>query len=416
MIPNKDRNILRELSRRLVDIADHPDMARRRSMWTAHNDLASTYPMIVASPEGSWRELLPPDAFRCENDWARRVERQMRMALYRFDHFRDDHPIDPGWAVGKRVHTTGWGLKPERVPKTKETGTWAFKPVILEPSDLAKLKQPELVFNEAATLNEMRLAEDAFGDILEVHLVGVKRVGYHMMKDYTDLRGLEQVFLDMLMEPEMLHDVMAFMEEGHHRIRRAMIDGGLFELNNDASYQNSGGTGYTTQLPANGFDGEVRPCDMWASAEAQELAPIGPEHHEEFCMQYERRLLAPFGLNGYGCCEDLAGKMDDVLRIPNIRRVSISPFSNVATCAEQLKGDVVFSWKPQPARLVGQFNEDLIRREIRDALETTKAHGCVVEMYLKDTHTCDNHPERFERWIDIARDEVERLYGPLPAV
>jgi hypothetical protein len=29
-------------------------------------------------------------------------------------------------------------------------------------------------------------------------------------------------------------------------------------------------------------------------------------------------------------------------------------------------------------------------------------------MILKDTHTCEHHPERFDRWARIAREEVER--------
>ena len=99
------------------------------------------------------------------------------------------------------------------------------------------------------------------------------------------------------------------------------IDHDLLRLNNDETYHSSGGLGYTDELPQADFDGTVRPCDMWASAEAQEMAQVSPAMHAEFILPYERRLLAPFGLNGYGCCEDLADKMDDVLTIPNLRRV-----------------------------------------------------------------------------------------------
>jgi hypothetical protein len=27
-----------------------------------------------------------------------------------------------------------------------------------------------------------------------------------------------------------------------------------------------------------------------------------------------------------------------------------------------------------------------------------------MEMVLKDTHTCEHHPERFDRWVAIARE------------
>jgi hypothetical protein len=145
---------------------------------------------------------------------------------------------------------------------------------------------------------------------------------------------------------------------------------------------------------------------MWASAEAQELALVGPKQHDEFSLEYEKRLLAPFGLTGYGCCEDLTRKLDRVLTIPNIRRVSISPFADVDACAEQLGSAAIFSWKPHPARLVGAFDEELIRLEIRQTVAAARRHGCVLEMILKDTHTCEHHPERFDRWTRIAMEEA----------
>ncbi|MBN2390888.1 MAG: hypothetical protein JXR84_09200, partial [Anaerolineae bacterium] len=117
-----------------------------------------------------------------------------------------------------------------------------------------------------------------------------------------------------------------------------------------------------------------------------------------------KQLLESFGLTGYGCCEDLTRKMSDVFTIPHIRRISISPFADVDKCAPQLKGNYIFSWKPNPAHLVGHFDEERIRAYIRHAVAITQEHGCVMEMILKDTHTCAHHPERFDRWLTIARE------------
>ena len=148
--------------------------------------------------------------------------------------------------------------------------------------------------------------QDLFGDILDVKLKGIDYISYHLIGQYADWRGLEEAMMDMYLEPQMLHDTMAFLEEGHHRIREQWIDQNLLSLNNDSTYNNSGGNSYTDELPAPGFDPErVRPCDIWACAESQSLALVGPKQHAEFSLQYEKRLLEPFGLNGYGCCEDL---------------------------------------------------------------------------------------------------------------
>jgi len=125
--------------------------------------------------------------------------------------------------------------------------------------------------------------------------------------------------------------------------------------------------------------------------------------HAEFILQYERQLLDPFGLTGYGCCEDLTRKLGDVFTLPNIRRISISPFADVDKCAPQLKGNYIFSWKPNPSHLVGKFDEERLYTYIHGAVAVMQEQGCVPEMVLKDTHTCEHHPERFDRWLAIAR-------------
>lgn len=409
MISSQDRKILRDVAQQVADIAALPVQATRRELWKQHNGLWSTRPMILVFPEGSWEELLTGDDLVCEGEKARRIEWQLRSRIYYHEHFQDDTVIEEKWVVHKMIHDSGWGLEVKRIPSTTARGAWKFDPVIKEPSDLKKLRFPEIVYDEEATMQKLAQAQDVFGDILAVKLKGVAYVSYHLMKQYTDWRGLEEMMLDMVLQPQMLHDVMAFLEEGHRRILQQYVDQNLLSLNNDGTYHSSGGNGYTDELPQPDFDpARTRARDMWASAESQELAQVGPKHHAEFALKYEKRLLEPFGLTGYGCCEDLTKKLADVFTIPNIRRISISPFTDVDACAERLKGNYIFSWKPHPAHLVGNFDAGLIRNYIRHTIEVAQKNGCVLEMILKDTHTCEHQPERFDRWTQIAREEVDR--------
>ncbi len=407
-----DRKMLRDLAKRVAYIAALPVQAERRELWRQHNSLKTQRPMILVFPEGAWQELLPDSALRCEDPQARKMEWRLRNRIYYHEHFQDDTVIEGEWVVNKVIHNSGWGMEGQRIYSDAARGAWRFDPVIKEPADLEKLTFPHITYDEAATQRNLEEAQDLFGDILDVKLKGVAHISYHLMNEYTALRGLEEVMMDMITQPQMLHDAMAFMTEGHARVLQQYIDLNLLSLNNDATYQSSGGNGYTYELPKPGFDpARVRPCDMWASAEAQELALVSPQMHAEFSLPYEKRLLEPFGLTGYGCCEDLNRKLDDVFTIPNIRRISISPFADVEISAEQLRGDYIFSWKPQPAHLVGDFDEAMVRRYIRHTIDVALANDCVLEMVLKDTHTCEHHPERFDRWLKTAREEVERAWG-----
>jgi hypothetical protein len=334
------------------------------------------------------------------------MEWSLRSRLYYHEHLHDDTVIENEWVVSKVVSNTGWGLQPRHKPSTTTTGAWGFDPVINQPADLKQLKFPEVNYDEAATQRNFEEAQELLGDILAVKLKGVSHVSFHPMSLYCQLRGLGQVMLDMYANPSMLHDAMAFLEEGNRSIVKQYEQLNLLSLNNDSTYHSSGGVGYTDELPQPDYNPDrIRPCDMWSSAEAQEMAQVSPEMHHEFILQYEKRLLEPFGLNGYGCCEDLTRKLDYVLTIPNIRRISISPWADVETCAEKLQGDYIFSWKPHPSHLVGDFNAQHIRAYLQHTVDVTK--DCVIEMILKDTHTCEHHPERFTMWTDIAREVAE---------
>jgi hypothetical protein len=404
-ISGSDRAVLRDLSRRVSDIGHLPVMDERRTLWKRHNALERLRPMLLVFPEGSWRELLPGSSMRCQGHRARGIEWSLRHAIYHHEHLHDDTVIEPRWVVRKRVAVSNRGLEPRHIASHEATGAWAFDPVIHTPDDLDLLRTPIVTYNEAATERDQVLAEDLLGDILPVEVRGIGVISFHLMAEYTALRGLEQVMVDMIADPAMLHSAMGIMEAGHREIIARYQELGLLQPNHDGEYHSSGGVTYTDELPAPGYQGgPPRLCDLWASAEAQEMAQVSPRMHAEFILPYEKRLLAPYGLVGYGCCEDLTRKMQDVLTIPNLRRVSVAPSADLARCAEQIGTRSVVSWKPQPAHMVGTFDEEMIRGYIRSACEVTRDN--VVEFILKDTHTCEGRTQRFDAWTRIASEVV----------
>ena len=400
-----DKAILRELAKEIAGLAAKPEQKERIRRWKDHNSLKPGRPMMLIFPEGSWEEIAPSNSvLKCENPLLRGYELGFRRQLHEQRHFNSDNVLDGTLDVSKKISNTGWGFEAKWHHSEMAGGARSFNPVIIEPADLKKFKVPEVIYDEAASVREYELVRDLLGDILPVRLRGVRHVSFHLMSLYTSWRGLEETMMDMYAEPAMLHDAMAFLEKGHHEIIRQYESMRLLDLNNDNSYHSSGGNGWNDELPAPGFDpAHVRPKDLWASAEAQELALVSPEMHKEFSLDYESRLLEPFGLIGYGCCEDLTKKLDDVLAIPNIRRISISPFANVERSAEKIGNRAIVSWKPQPAHLVGNFDDKLIESYIRKAVGACAANNCVMEIILKDTHTCERHPERFDTWTQICR-------------
>jgi hypothetical protein len=342
---------------------------------------------------------------------------RLRQTIYTHEHFQDDSVVEATWQGSEWwnqefIRDTGWGVEIERQEQPEARGAFGFKPTIRTSSDLKKLHFPEVIYDESGYLQALEKMHDLFGDLLEVKKTGLKHVSFHMMKTCTGWIGLEDVMVAMIDRPEFVHEVMRFLEQGHHHWLDQLIEMNLLALNNDNTYQGTGGNGYTDELPAPGYDPQhVRTIDMWSSSETQEFQIVSLRMHAEFALQYEKRLLARFGLNAYGCCEDLSRKLELVFSIPNIRRISISPFADLEPCAPRLKGDYIFSWKPHPAHLVGEFNPALIRKSLQHTLELAREHGNVLEIILKDTHTCQHHPERFDEWTRICRELIEEFGG-----
>ena len=94
-------------------------------------------------------------------------------------------------------------------------------------------------------------------------------------------------------------------------------------------------------------------------------------------------------------------------KIPNLRKISISPWADADAAAEAMRGRYVMSLKPSPALLAGtSFDEDAVRRELAGKFEA--ARGCSVEVIIKDISTVRGDPTRLFRWMDAAMETAER--------
>ena len=148
---------------------------------------------------------------------------------------------------------------------------------------------------------------------------------------------------------------------------------------------------------------------MWGCGNAQIFSGVSPAMHWQFSLQYEMEWLRQFGVTYYGCCEPLSGKMDIMDRIPNLRKVSVSPWSNVEAAAERCRGKYVMSCKPSPAIFAEQnFDEGEAKRNIEHILNATK--GCSIELVMKDISTLHFRPEILWRWAKIARETISEYY------
>ena len=403
MPTNGDVAILRDLVKQYVEIAAKPVQDERRDLWRRHNSLERTRPLLYVRWLAAWNEA-EESKCECEDAFFRAHETRMRQEIFQ-DTLGDDTIQEP-WltvAASRWSPPNGhWGVKYGRIPSPIAGGSWMFDPPIKDLHDLSDLAEIHHVVNEEATAANVQRLGDAVGDLIEINVdrapiwqVWTADISY----DIANLRGLEQVMWDMADDPEGLHGLCSFLSESVQRVHQEADEVGDWRLHN---HQNQAVT-YGGELPDPQANSEpVKRDQLWVFAAAQEMAQVSPAMHDEFVLQYQLPIISKFGLVAYGCCEDLTEKIDMLRQIPNLRRIAVTPVADVARCAEQIGGDYVFSWRPNPSQMICcGFDPDLIRTVTRDAMEASK--GCHVDITLKDVQTVEHNPYNLREWVKVVR-------------
>jgi hypothetical protein len=402
-----ERGLLRSLAGRVREISLLPRQAERRALWRRHGSLRKTRPLFLVFPEDSWIEIITAEDLSVRDPFWRQWEWYLRHLVWRHEGLDDDFVVEPELPVSAVLRRGTWGME-ARYTRGGEKGSYVWDGPLKRPEDLVKLNYPSLEIDEQATGEVREAVGGLFEEILPVRVL-CPVPGINLIGEATMLRGLQQCLLDMYDNPGFLHALMGFLARGCAADLAMLEDRGSLTLNNANQYTDSGGIGYTEDLPSAGrAPGPVRLSDLWGHGVAQELSGVSPEQHAEFVLEHQLPLLARFGLVAYGCCEPYTNKFDMLKRrVPRLRRVSVSSWCDLGAAAEALEDRIIFSWKPSPAMLADGFHPEQVRAYIRNALQ--RSRGCVVEIILKDTFTIQRDPRRVEEWAHIARQEIERV-------
>ena len=91
--------------------------------------------------------------------------------------------------------------------------------------------------------------------------------------------------------------------------------------------------------------------------------------------------------------------------IPNVRKVSMSPWVDQHRGAAAIGADFVHSRKPSPALLAGErFDPARVREDLLATRSVCRQHGCPLGYILKDISTVRYQPQRLSEWARIAME------------
>jgi len=399
----KDRTIIRDAAKRVAEIAADPVQKETTELWYRLNRLERTRPLILIY-DATHHETGNKITCQAEDEQARNHEYGLRQKIYYWEHMRDDHVWDNKIICGVSVHSTGYGIDANATRPDHVFGASRFNSVIPDDEDPSRIPMPTVTVDWEETERNFQRLSELYDGILTVEKRGIAGCGYAPLDAFITWRGIEQTFMDMVDRPEWLHGWLDRMCRFHLSELDQYEKLNVLSLNNANNRVGSGGLGFNDELPQSDFDGShVRTIDQWGHTTTQIFSEVSPAMHEEFAIKYEKQFISRFGLANYGCCEPLDLKVDLIMKhMPNVRRISMSPKANVARGAQALGRRAVFSHKPNPT-IIGMehWDVDLARAELRDTFEKTR--GCVVEVVMKDLHTCRGEPRRMWEWVDMAK-------------
>jgi hypothetical protein len=405
MISKYDIVVIRKLAAQVAEIAALPIQDEKRRLWRKLNSLQPERPMVMID-QVCWNEMNVGDelTLQCQDPESRSYEESLRRILFQWRHFPVDMVLESFIRIPKAITNTGFGIAVhENIAVTDPENSVVghtyinqFKTI----EDLQKVQIPQISHDPAETQRRLEMAHQLFDGLLEV-----RPWGYDLYLSIWDpistWMGVENALFALVEQPDLMHGLASRMTEGYLSMLDQLEDQGL--LCAPQSLIHCTGA-YTDELPAAGYNPEKpRTKDIWMFGLAQMFSTVSPKMFKEYEVDYSSRICARFGLVYYGCCDPLDKKMAQVRMIPNVRKISMSPWVDQERGAAEIGKDYVFSRKPSPAMLAfGSFDRDAVREDLLATRRVCERHGCPLELILKDISTVRYEPERLFQWAEIA--------------
>ncbi|MCL2127275.1 MAG: hypothetical protein FWH38_03380 [Treponema sp.] len=414
----KDRDILSGLAQRVAEIACLPVQEEKKRLWRKLNGLHPERPMVTID-QVCWNELNIDNKLTmlCEDPECRVYEERFRKILFQWEYFPVDMVVEGYVNVSKAINgaptTTNnlpgalFGMK----IKEQTLATDAANDIVSHHYEnqfksvddvMEKIQMPVISHNEAETARRMEKAKWLFDGIMPLREEGWGYDPYVSSWDPIAMwMSMEAVLYGVIESPELMHALIGRVIEAYMSMLDQLETQKLLYSYPQALVHTTGA--WTDDLPSPEKDGSYGTGNMWMYSMAQAFAVISPAMFEEFEIDYSLPLYKRFGMVYYGCCEALELKLDAVKRIPHLRKISVSPWANRESCAEQIGGNYVFSNKPSPAFLAADpFDGGRVQKDLEKTRAICRQYGCPLEFIFKDISTTTNDPGRLMEEAEIA--------------
>lgn len=416
MLKEKDIQILRSLATQYAQYASLPEQKERKRLWLALNSGHMERPLVLCD-QLPWVELDVDGLLKCEveDPYWREVEDSLRKQIYKWKYMPADMVLNPYVSIPIPTIRTGWGVEITDNQIEYETGNDIVAHEYINQfetmEDVEKLQMPTVRRDRETEKLVRQQADIIFDGIIPYRTCGayVEKEGFRVGPwDWINQwMGSTDIYIDFLDEPELIHAIMRKTTDGIAGLIDQYNKEGLFDVASNLIHCSHT---FSEDLPREGCDPDYpQSKDAWGFSMAQLMSSCSPAITKEFEVDYMDKTFSKMGAVYYGCCERLDDRMDIITKMPNIRKISCSPWSDREHFAEVLPQHIVMSNKPNPAILATTgFDADAARQDLERTIAAAKRHGRNLEMILKDVSTVQHDPKRLWDWAKLAVETCKR--------
>lgn len=408
MLNQNDIQVLRKLAEEYAAAAASPAQQEKKRLWLKLNHLNMERPLLTID-QIPWNEMDVDGSLQCQvqDPYWRKVEWELRTSLYKHRYMPADMVMNPYICLPRPIHNSGWGIETQTSRSIEQelggTSSREFVNQIESMDDVERIQQPILTLDQEQEALIVEQANVVFDGIIDYRLTGIcMHLG--IWDTISQWMGVENCYFALMDEPEMVHALMEKLTNGILGMIDQMNRQELFDIHSNLCHCSHT---HLRDMPKE--DDRALSGNAWAFGLAQLFTAVSPDITAEFEVPYMKRIFPYFGAIYYGCCDRLDDRMDVIAKLPKIRKLSCSPWSEREHFAEVMPDYCVMSNKPNPAYLAsGKLDEQLIRDDIRRTIAAAKAHNRNLELLLKDLSTLNHNPACLWRWQEIAMEELQR--------
>ncbi|MCK5153187.1 MAG: hypothetical protein KAQ93_02420 [Spirochaetales bacterium] len=408
-----EKDILKKLGEEIAEISADPVNKTRAGLWRNLNDLKSDRPMIWIN-EIPWHEMNYNDelTLKTEHPWARSLEEKLKREIYQWRHMPGDMIVNDYIECPLVIHSTDFGIVEDVdiaiTDSDNDVVSRHYNIQIKDMDDLEKIQMPKITHLEKATNHHYDAMKDIFDGVISVKKVGQSHIWFTPWDFLIRWWGVQEAMMDLVLRPDMVHAFVDRMVDAWMVELDQFVEGNLLALDNNNTRIGSGGYGHISDLPGDNFDPDyVKPENMWGCSNAQIFSEVSPAMQWDFAIEHAQRWLSRWGHTYYGCCEPLHNKIHLLRKIPNLRKLSVSPWCNSDKIINEVGADYVMSRKPNPAVFIeSNWSTEQSEKNLRDFLDKTEGQ-CHVELIMKDISTVSHEPQRLWEWETMASRIVE---------